>query len=1392
MNHLVRFLKIALRFVVYCAGFIVVAGMLLFLFIGFTAPGARLAASMIEKYASTPDQIVRINDPSALLTGNFSAATVTLFDSKGIYAELRELKVEWSPTALFSSRFDAATVTAGSVRIERLPAPSTETQEVRSTFALPIGVKIDALTLPEVIIGKEIAGVDQFLALTGKVDATNESIASAFTIAQRDRPDAKAVFDIVFNPADNALKLEAAIDEPKGGLLSKLLQLPNEPAVSIAVTGTGPLSDWSGSGTASLDGTEILKLDGRHTLATDGLRNLSLKGGGAFGTLMPPAFRPLFEGTTDIDLAAAIEGGSTLRIERGTVSTGALTLSASGTVSQQGENNLQASLAGKSGPVDFRWPLAAGEAQLLINSANVSVIGDAQAAILDIAADIARSTLPQGRIDAIQLQASSDDFNLTTRSGALKTALSTGATQFTSPDVDRLVKGPVRINGAIGLSPDAVRFDPLTIESASIGGTLTGGYDLETKGLSTDFKLFALPAVLPDNLAEKFETTIAIAGNLQTGANGNLEITGLDLKSGTVEAAGSVSMTDNILTAALTGTVPEIGRLLGDASGRADFKADISGPLDTLGLNAEVTSSGATLAGRMLSDLIVTAKATLDKNSPSATVTATGALDGQAIDIKADLISENGRTAIPVLEARIGDNTLTGQINLSADFKPDGAIEFNLPDIGLLAAMAGEQASGDLAGSARITTVSGVTSVALTATGSGIKRGNLAIVKPAADIAIADLAKLSIKGSITAETVTQAGNRVSGLRLAFEQQAEKTGFALDGTYDGAPLTARGDLQSANGKTTINLASFAASPRKIPLKMTKPTVIAIDNGKVGLQQLTIQASGGSIVIAGSAGETLALNVKLTALPASLVNAFAPTLGADGAISGTVDVKGTPAAPVVSYDLNWAGASVAQARSAGVGTLDVTAKGQFADNSVTLDTTIAGAGGLSFRGGGTVGVTGSMPLAMKLSGDVPFSLISGLMAQQGFTLTGQAAVDIAINGTATAPQITGSISTSGARLVDVRRNLAFTDLAANVTLDGQQATISSLSGKIATGGTIEVGGTIGIAPGSGFPANLTIRLNNASYVDGSLFTANLDGNMTLTGPLTGTPLIGGQVTIRKAAITIPERLPAALSEINIQHKNAPKAVLQMESDIGKDSSGGGNRGDGGGIAFDLAVNAPTQIFVRGRGINAELGGNLTIRGTAAAPQVSGGFDMRRGRLEILGKRLDFSEGRIGFGGGLVPTIDLDATSTAGATTITVNVAGLANNPTVTFASSPALPQDEILAQLIFNRSLSNLSALQIAQLASAVSQLAGGQSTSLLDGLRSKLGVDDLDITTDENGGAQVRAGKYINDRTYIELQQGSDAGSSKAIINLDVGRGVKLRGETGTGGSGAGIFYEKEY
>ena len=119
--------------------------------------------------------------------------------------------------------------------------------------------------------------------------------------------------------------------------------------------------------------------------------------------------------------------------------------------------------------------------------------------------------------------------------------------------------------------------------------------------------------------------------------------------------------------------------------------------------------------------------------------------------------------------------------------------------------------------------------------------------------------------------------------------------------------------------------------------------------------------------------------------------------------------------------------------------------------------------------------------------------------------------------------------------------------------------------------------------------------------------------------------------------------------------------------------------------------------------------------------------------------------------------------------------------------------MLARLIFGRSLSNLSPLQIAQLADAAASLAGGGSSSLLQSLRGQLGVDDLDVRTNDDGSTSISAGKYLNDRTYFSLEKGTGAGSGKAKIDLEIGKGVKLRGEANDSGEAkGGIFFEREY
>lgn len=1388
MRLLKRLTTFALLLIAYVAGATLVLAVVAVLIAGFTGVGGGFLAGQIASLLSTPDRRVSIDGAGPLLGGKLRIESVSLADSQGIYAEIRDLAMDWSPRDLLDGRLTAERIAAGSVRIHRVPVVTQEEidDDANSGFSLPIEIDVRSLNLPVVDLGRALTGRDIRLGLSGSGQAVSERIAAQLRATRTDAQDGQATADLVYAPAENRLRLTGELNEPAGGLVAGLLRLPGSPALRLGVDGDGPLSDWKGKLTAAVDDRPTLAVKATHRIEA-GLRSITATGGGRFDALLPPQLRPLFQGETAIDLAASLDRNGAVTIERGKLSTAALDLIASGRYAANGTNDLQARLNGTAGPVPFSWTSGEQTVAADIEQLALSVTGPANGATIDLTSRFASLQLPQGTLTGVDVAAKSDSFDLATRTGPLQTTLSVTTSKFADAELDHILKAPMTIRAPLLLGENRIGFDGTTIESTTIGGKLNGDYALDEKTLASRFELFAIPAILPAGLATKFEGTIGLAGTLDYTLPRTLALSDLKLTSNLGGATGSVTLdAENRLTTDLAGRISDLAGLVDNISGGADFALSAEGPLDALAGKLSLKSEAAVAAGRKLENLALEIEGTADRTAPKGTLTMSGTLDGQGIEATADLGAENGRSSIPALAVTVGANRIEGALSFSPAFAPSGTLRFNLPELGLIAALAGQNASGDLKGSVDLAESDGKLSANIVATGSTLSRDTLAVVAPDIRLVISDLAAFAAEGTLSASSVSIGANRIEAPKLGFSREGASTAFDLDGRYDGAPLTAKGRIEQQAAGLRVALDTLSAAPRRIPLSLAKPAALTIAGGKVAIEAATISAGSGTVDVTGSAGETFDLNAALRNVPASLAATVAPTLAPDGTISGTVTVKGTPAAPVVTYALDWANAAVAQTREAGVGAFSISAKGDFRDGRLSLDSRATGQGGLGLAGGGTLSLSGQRPIAMKFTGTLPFAALTGLLSRQGFVLEGSADADITVSGGLSAPQLTGTVRTSGARLIDVRRNLAVEQLSATVTLQGNRASVTGLTGKLASGGSISGGGTIDILS-PGLPADIAITLDKAVYVDGTMVASTADGKLTIKGPLLSAPVLAGRIDLSKTAITIPEKLPTSLSELDIQHKHAPPDVRQQMATITKTE----RHGSQSSIGLDLTVSSPTQIFVRGRGIDAELGGTIAVTGTAQAPNVSGAFDLRRGRLSILTKRMEFTNGTITFGGGLIPILDMEATTTSGTTTITITISGFANNPTVSFSSSPSLPQDEILAQLIFGQSMARLSALQIAQLADAAAQLAGGRSTSLFEALRSTLGVDDLDISTDETGQAKVGAGKYLNDKTYIELQQGG-TGQTKAVINLDIGRGVKLKGEAGTEGAGAGIFYEKEY
>jgi translocation and assembly module TamB len=178
----------------------------------------------------------------------------------------------------------------------------------------------------------------------------------------------------------------------------------------------------------------------------------------------------------------------------------------------------------------------------------------------------------------------------------------------------------------------------------------------------------------------------------------------------------------------------------------------------------------------------------------------------------------------------------------------------------------------------------------------------------------------------------------------------------------------------------------------------------------------------------------------------------------------------------------------------------------------------------------------------------------------------------------------------------------------------------------------------------------------------------------------------------------------------------------------------------------------VFTRGRGVDAEWALDLRLTGTSRNPQVYGEARAVRGTLALSGQPFEIDDNsRITFSGDpLDAEINLRATRDTADLTAYVHLTGTARDPEVSFTSDPGLPEDEILPQVLFGRSVEDLSALEAAQLAASLAALSGNASLDLVDAARAAAGLDRFNVRQDEDGGFLVAGGIYLTRDVYVEV------------------------------------------
>lgn len=471
----------------------------------------------------------------------------------------------------------------------------------------------------------------------------------------------------------------------------------------------------------------------------------------------------------------------------------------------------------------------------------------------------------------------------------------------------------------------------------------------------------------------------------------------------------------------------------------------------------------------------------------------------------------------------------------------------------------------------------------------------------------------------------------------------------------------------------------------------------------------------------------------------------------------------------------------------GALTITGSVIEADAGYTVDLKASGPGGLAANLAGLVAAdVRTADLAAK--GTVESGIINGIIEPR--SIRGPARFDLRLKGAPALAALSGTVTLGPARLVAPTLGLSADPVTATVTLAGREARLAARA--TVGGGTVTVDGPVTLtAP---FPANLTMALNNVGLKNPDLYTTRLSGSLTLAGSLTGGAAIAGALRMGATELRVPSTgLSGGAMIADLGHIDASPAVQATRARAGLLATAA-TQGQSRSVPFglNLTITAPNQVFIRGRGLDAELGGRVVLGGTTANVIPSGGFDLLRGRLDILGKRFDLTEASLQLEGQFVPYVQIAASSLNDGVTSTIMIEGEATDPKITFSSAPPLPQEEVLSQLLFGHGLSKISPFQAAQLASAVATLAGKGGEGIVGKLRQGFGLDNLDVTSDAMGGAAVKAGKYLSKRIYSEVTVGSD-GKTVVDLNLTVTKSVTAKGSASSDGSTSlGIYYDRDY
>lgn len=335
--------------------------------------------------------------------------------------------------------------------------------------------------------------------------------------------------------------------------------------------------------------------------------------------------------------------------------------------------------------------------------------------------------------------------------------------------------------------------------------------------------------------------------------------------------------------------------------------------------------------------------------------------------------------------------------------------------------------------------------------------------------------------------------------------------------------------------------------------------------------------------------------------------------------------------------------------------------------------------------------------------------------------------------------GHIAIENGRFEDKLTGITLVDLDARVAIDDRGVTIENFTAAGPRGGTLSVTG----GSDTQREGRIAVTIQDMLVADRPDARARASGELTLAWEGLSSSLTG-ELNIDEADVDIAANPEAGIPTLDVIEVNRPGELDEEEDEAAPLRTNAATE-------LNVRIRAPGRVFTRGRGVDAEWSLDLRLQGNSRFVRLYGQARSVRGTLALSGQPFEIEDARIIFNGDpLDAQIDMTAVRDTADLTARIRLIGTARDPEITFSSDPPLPEDEILPQVLFGRSVEDLSALEAAQLAASLAALSGRASLDIVDAARAAAGLDRFNVRQDEDGGFLVAGGVYLTRDVYVEV------------------------------------------